>query len=45
MTYSIITQRHNATIKAQNETYEYEGKTYTGACFIVSFLDQPKENN
>jgi PAS domain S-box-containing protein len=45
MTYGIITQRHNATIKALNETYEYEGKTYTGACFIVNFLEQPKENN
>jgi len=45
MTYSIITQRHNATIKALNETYDYEGKTYTGACFIVNFSDQPKENN
>jgi signal transduction histidine kinase len=43
MTYKIITERHHATIQAKNETYQYEGKTYTGACFIVHFVDEPKK--
>ncbi len=37
MTHQIITKHHNATIFASNETYEYENKTYTGACFTIIF--------
>ena len=37
ITHQIITKHHNANITASNETYEYEGKTYTGACFTITF--------
>ncbi len=37
ITDQIITKHHNANITASNETYEYEGKTYTGACFTITF--------
>jgi hypothetical protein len=34
-----IRVRYNGTITAYNETYEYNHKQYTGACFKV-VLDQ-----
>ncbi len=37
ITHQIITNHHNANIFASNETYEYENKTYTGACFTITF--------
>jgi PAS domain S-box-containing protein len=37
ITYQIITKYHDAKIFASNETYEYENKTYTGACFTIIF--------
>ena len=37
MTHQIITKHHNANIFASNETYEYENKTYPGACFTIIF--------
>jgi PAS domain S-box-containing protein len=36
MTYKIITQRHNGHIEAMNNSYTYNGKTYTGALFKVT---------
>jgi PAS domain S-box-containing protein len=30
----IIRERHNGTINVSNEQFEYEGKTYKGACFM-----------
>ena len=41
ITDQIITKHHNANITASNETYEYEGKTYTGACFTIIFNRTP----
>lgn len=40
--HQIITEHHNAHIIASNKTYEYENKTYTGACFTITF-DKQKE--
>ncbi len=40
--YQIITKHHDANIFASNETYEYENKVYTGACFRIIFNN--KEN-
>ena len=37
MVHQIVTKHHNATIGVINETYEYEGKNYTGACFKIEF--------
>jgi PAS domain S-box-containing protein len=37
ITHQIITKHHDATITASNETYEYNDKTYTGACFTILF--------
>ena len=37
MTHQIIIKHHNANIFASTETYEYENKTYTGACFTIIF--------
>ena len=37
ITYQIITKHHDAQIFASNETYEYENKIYTGACFKIIF--------
>jgi PAS domain S-box-containing protein len=37
MAYKIITERHNATIRVYNKTFEYQGKTYKGACFSIIF--------
>lgn len=42
ITHQIITEHHNAHIIASNKTYEYENKTYTGACFTITF-DKQKE--
>ena len=42
ITHQIITKHHNAHIYASNKTYEYENKTYTGACFTITF-DKQKE--
>ena len=41
ITHQIITKHHNANITASNETYEYDGKTYTGACFTIIFNRTP----
>jgi len=38
MTYKIITEVHKGTITASNESYEYNGKEYTGASFIIRFM-------
>jgi PAS domain S-box-containing protein len=37
ITYQIITKHHNAHIFASNDTYDYNNKTYTGACFTIIF--------
>ncbi len=37
ITHQIITKHHNADITASNETFEYNDKTYTGACFTILF--------
>lgn len=37
MTHQIIIKHHNANIFASNETYKYENKIYTGACFTIIF--------
>ncbi len=37
ITHQIITKHHNADIFASNETFEYNNKTYTGACFTILF--------
>jgi len=40
MTYKIITEHHDASITVQNEEYQYENKSYKGACFeIIFYLD------
>ena len=36
MTHKIITQMHKGTIVASNNTYEYDGKEYTGAVFTIT---------
>ncbi|MDD2698409.1 MAG: PAS domain S-box protein [Arcobacteraceae bacterium] len=37
MTYKIITEHHQGTIQVQNTNYEYNGKKFTGAMFILTF--------
>ncbi|RXK06577.1 sensor histidine kinase [Halarcobacter bivalviorum] len=37
MVYQIITDHHNAKIKAFNESYKYNGKVYKGARFDIVF--------
>ncbi|MDX9743376.1 MAG: PAS domain S-box protein [Arcobacteraceae bacterium] len=37
MTYKIITQRHNGVIKATTDEFEYNGKKYRGATFLITF--------
>ena len=37
ITYDIISKYHDATIKVSNETFQYNNKTYTGACFVINF--------
>ncbi len=39
ITHQIITKHHHANIFVSNETYEYENKIYTGACFTIIFND------
>ena len=39
MTYQIITEHHNASIKILNEVYEYEGKRYKGATSEIFFKE------
>ena len=36
MSQEIVARHMNGTIEVDNETYEYEGETYKGACFKVS---------
>jgi len=36
MSQEIVARHMNGTIDVDNETYEYEGNTYRGACFKVS---------
>jgi len=40
MAYKIITNKHDALIKALNVEYEYEDKNLKGACFEIRFLDK-----
>ena len=35
MSEEIITKHMNGTISVHNVEYEYEGNTYTGACFRI----------
>ncbi len=37
MVDKIIRERHQGEIKAYNESYEHNGKNYTGACFEIIF--------
>jgi len=37
MVYQILTEHHNAKIKAFNESYKYNGKVYRGARFDIVF--------
>lgn len=37
MTRKIITEQHEANIEVCNKTFEYNNKTYTGACFTLIF--------
>ncbi len=37
MTYQIITENHHSEIKVSNESFIYNNKTYTGACFTIIF--------
>jgi signal transduction histidine kinase len=37
MTYKIVTQRHNASIVAENIDFTYNEKTYRGALFTIKF--------
>ena len=37
ITHQIVTKHHDANITASNETYEYNDKIYTGACFSILF--------
>lgn len=37
MAHKIITEQHNASIEARNETFEYQSQTFTGACFTITF--------
>ena len=37
MTYQILKEHHNATIKVSNETFIYNENKYTGACFEIVF--------
>lgn len=35
MADKIIRERHQGNISVSNESFEYEGKTYKGACFLI----------
>ncbi len=37
MTYKIVTQRHNGFINATTDEFEYNGKKYRGATFLITF--------
>ena len=37
---NIVTKYFGGRIEFHNKTYEYEGTTYTGACFTISFPKQ-----
>jgi PAS domain S-box-containing protein len=37
MAHQIITEHHNAKVEAVNETFTYQNKSYTGACFFIIF--------
>ena len=39
MTYKMITQRLNGTITVENEEYEYNKRSYKGACFKIVFCE------
>ncbi len=39
MTYKIITERHNATIKVENIEYEYANKIHKGTLFTIRFMN------
>ena len=39
MTYKMITQRLNGTITVENEEYEYNKRSYKGACFKIVFYE------
>ena len=39
MVYQIITKHHGSTIDVSNESYQYNGKEYRGACFMITFKD------
>ena len=43
MVHQIIKERHNAIISVHNEAYEYNGKTYKGACFKIIFKLQEQK--
>ena len=40
MTYQIITEHHNATIKVSNEKFDYENTPQIGACFQIIFSNK-----
>ena len=37
ITYKMLTEHHDATIEAYNQTYHYQDKLYYGACFAIVF--------
>jgi len=37
MVHQILTQNHNASIEVYNETFKFNEKEYTGACFQITF--------
>jgi PAS domain S-box-containing protein len=39
MSHQIITEHHDATIEVFNNTYEYNGKSYVGAYFQITFKE------
>ena len=43
MAYQIITKHHNAHIFVSNDTFEYNHKIYTGACFSITFKNIKSE--
>lgn len=40
MTYNFITQGMDGTVEAKNVTYEYEGKEYKGAEFVITLSNR-----
>lgn len=43
MAYQIITKHHDAHIFVSNDTFEYNHKIYTGACFSITFKNIKSE--